>query len=161
MHVHKLAELKATGDQELRLMTVRSEGQFNTVVYEEEYLYRNRDRRDVILMHPDDLQRFQLEHDQLVTVVSETGSLPNIRAREFESIRPGNALLYYPEANVLVARHADPDSKTPAFKGVVVELRSDLERGIWRDPAGLFARVSGGALRQGQALRWVFSRIFR
>ena len=30
--------------------------------------------------------------------------------------------MYYPEANVLVARHADPDSKTPAFKGVVVKI---------------------------------------
>ena len=33
-------------------MTVRSEGQFNTVVYEEEDLYRGQDRRDVILMNP-------------------------------------------------------------------------------------------------------------
>ncbi len=30
--------------------------------------------------------------------------------------------MYYPEANVLVPRYADPDSKTPAFKGVVVQL---------------------------------------
>ena len=58
MHVHTLPDLKGTGDRELRLMTVRSEGQFNTVVYEEEDLYRNQDRRDVILMHPDDLRRF-------------------------------------------------------------------------------------------------------
>ena len=33
-------------------MTVRSEGQFNTVVYEEEDLYRGQTRRDVILLHP-------------------------------------------------------------------------------------------------------------
>ena len=124
MHVHSLPKLKGTGDRELRLMTVRSEGQFNTVVYEEEDLYRNQDRRDVILMHSDDLQRFELEHDQLVKVVSDTGSLANIRARGFDSIRPGNALMYYPEANVLVARQADPDSKTPAFKGVVVRIES-------------------------------------
>ncbi len=60
-------------------MTVRSEGQFNTVVYEEEDLYRNQERRDVILMHPDDLKRFGLQHDQLVTVFTTTGRLPNIR----------------------------------------------------------------------------------
>jgi hypothetical protein len=46
----------------------------------------------------------------------------NILARRFEAIRPGNALMYYPEANVLVARHADPDSHTPAFKGVLVRV---------------------------------------
>jgi hypothetical protein len=57
-----------------------------------------------------------------VTVHSDTGSLPNIRAREFPEIRAGNALMYYPEANVLVARRVDPRSKTPAFKGVIVQL---------------------------------------
>src|SRR5262249_41215865 len=35
-------------DKLLRLMTVRSEGQFNTVVYEEEDIYRGQERRDVI-----------------------------------------------------------------------------------------------------------------
>jgi hypothetical protein len=30
--------------------------------------------------------------------------------------------MYYPEANVLVPRHADPLSKTPAFKSVVVTI---------------------------------------
>jgi molybdopterin-dependent oxidoreductase alpha subunit len=122
LHCHRLPELKGTGTNHLRLMTVRSEGQFNTVVYEEEDLYRNQDRRDVILMHPDDLKRFGLANDQRVTVRSETGSMDEIVARSYDSIRSGNALMYYPEANVLVSRHADPQSKTPAFKGVVVEL---------------------------------------
>ncbi|MGI9471555.1 MAG: molybdopterin dinucleotide binding domain-containing protein, partial [Rubripirellula sp.] len=122
MHAHHIPDLKGREDRELRLMTVRSEGQFNTVVYEEEDLYRNQDRRDVILMHPDDLERFGLQHDQRVEVVSNTGSLPNILARGYDSIRPGNALMYYPEANVLVPRHADPSSKTPAFKGVVIHV---------------------------------------
>jgi len=125
MHLHDLPPLKGTGENELRLMTVRSEGQFNTVVYEEEDLYRNQDRRDIILMHPDDLRRFGLEHDSLVTVRSDTGSMPNILARGFEAIRSGNALMYYPESNVLVSRDIDPSSKTPAFKGVVVRIESN------------------------------------
>ena len=45
-------------------MTVRSEGQFNTVVYEDYDLYRGQERRDVILMHPDDIQRLALRDDQ-------------------------------------------------------------------------------------------------
>ena len=122
LHVHALPELKGTGPGELRLMTVRSEGQFNTVVYEEADLYRNQDRRDVILLHGDDLARLNLRPDQQVTVVSDSGRLEHIVARRFDAIRPGNALMYYPEANVLVARRADPDSKTPAFKGVVVRV---------------------------------------
>ena len=125
MHTHAIPELKGREDRELRLMTVRSEGQFNTVVYEEEDLYRNQDRRDVILMHPDDLIRLGLEHDNRVQVISDTGSLQNILARGYDSIRPGNALMYFPEANVLVPRHTDPASKTPAFKGVVVRVILD------------------------------------
>ena len=57
MHRHTLPPL-AAGDRQLRLMTVRSEGQFNTVVYEEEDIYRGQDRRDVILLHPQDMARW-------------------------------------------------------------------------------------------------------
>ena len=128
LHTHAIPELKGRQDQELRLMTVRSEGQFNTVVYEEEDLYRNQSRRDIILMHPDDLARLGLEHEDRVEVKSDTGTLSNILARSYESIRPGNALMYFPEANVLVSRHADPSSKTPAFKGVVVRVVPALQR---------------------------------
>lgn len=123
LHVHELPPLKG-GARELRLMTVRSEGQFNTVVYEEADIYRGQDRRDVILIHPDDFAELGIEHDQRVTVRSKTGELQHILARPFEDIRPGNALMYYPEANVLVARTADPKSKTPAFKGEVVTLEA-------------------------------------
>ena len=123
LHCHELPPLKGSGD-ELRLMTVRSEGQFNTVVYEEHDLYRGIDRRDVILLHPDDVSRLGLREDQRVTISSSTGTLGNILVRSFEEIRSGNALMYYPEANVLVARRPDPQSKTPAFKGVVITIKA-------------------------------------
>lgn len=122
MHVHSLPELIGNGDNELRMMTVRSEGQFNTVVYEEEDLYRNQERRDIILMHPDDLKRLGLRHDQRVTVRSDTGVMHGLLARGYEKMRAGNALTYYPESNVLVSRHVDPHSKTPAFKNVIVTV---------------------------------------
>ncbi|MEX0819928.1 MAG: FdhF/YdeP family oxidoreductase, partial [Pirellulaceae bacterium] len=121
LHQHKLPNLRGGGDQ-LRLMTVRSEGQFNTVVYEQEDIYRGQDRRDVILLHPDDISRLGLSADQRVTVRSETGSMAGIRVRSFEEIKPGNTLMYYPESNVLVPRHVDGQSKTPAFKGVLVTI---------------------------------------
>ena len=122
LHVHALPSLRGCGDQELRLMTIRSEGQFNTVVYEEEDLYRNQDRRDIVLMHPDDLKSLGLTHDQRVSVISDTGRLDHILARGYEEIRSGNALMYFPEANELVSRKVDPQSKTPAFKNVVVRI---------------------------------------
>ena len=121
LHVHDLPNLKGSAG-ELRLMTVRSEGQFNTVVYEEADIYRGQDARDVILIHPDDLSRLGIQHEQRVTVKSKTGELQHIRARAYKDIRPGNALMYYPEANELISRTADPQSKTPAFKGEVITL---------------------------------------
>ena len=121
LHISELPEL-AGGDGQLRLMTVRSEGQFNTVVYEDYDLYRAQDRRDVILINPSDVERLGLKADQRVTVRSEVGSLPGILVRPFDEIKAGNALMYYPEANALVPRKLDPLSKTPAFKNVLVTL---------------------------------------
>ncbi len=125
LHCHELPPLSGTDNDQLRMMTVRSEGQFNTVVYEEEDLYRNQERRDLILMHPDDLKRLGLKNDERVTVRSDTGSMPGILARGYDAIRRGNAMMYYPESNVLVSRHADPQSKTPAFKCVIVRIERE------------------------------------
>jgi molybdopterin-dependent oxidoreductase alpha subunit len=121
--VHPIPSL-AGSEQQLRLMTVRSEGQFNTVVYEEEDIYRGQDRRNVILMNREDIQRLGLRVDRRVTVRSATGVMSGILVREYD-IRAGNALMYYPEANVLVPATTDPDSKTPAFKCVFVTLEPD------------------------------------
>ena len=108
-------------DRRMRLMTVRSEGQFNSVVYDEEDIYRAQERRDVLLLNPTDLDRLGLKPDQRVRVRSATGEMRWLLARPFD-IRPGNALTYYPEANILVPRSVDPLSKTPGFKSVLVEI---------------------------------------
>ena len=108
---------------QLRLMTIRSEGQFNTVVYEEEDPYRGQERRDVILMNGNDISRLGLEVDQRVEVKGEAGSMHDILVRETD-IPPGNAMMYYPEANVLLSRLVDPASRTPAFKGALIEVGS-------------------------------------
>lgn len=125
LHVHQLPELQGSGDQQLRLMTIRSEGQFNTVVYEDYDLYRGVERRDVILIHPEDIARLGVDPSMTVAVHGPAGSLTNVRIHPFEDIRPGNAAMYYPEANALVSRQVDPQSKTPAFKCVVVRLEPE------------------------------------
>ncbi|MSQ36470.1 MAG: FdhF/YdeP family oxidoreductase [Dehalococcoidia bacterium] len=106
---------------EFRLMTVRSEGQFNTVVYEEEDLYRGNRRRDVVMMAVEDAQRLGVAEGDPVEVASAVGSLRVVVA--LAPIRAGNLAMYYPEANVLVPRRLDPRSRTPAFKSVVVRVR--------------------------------------
>jgi anaerobic selenocysteine-containing dehydrogenase len=112
----------AVVDGQLRLMTVRSEGQFNTVVYEDEDRYRAQERRDVILMNRLDIDQRGLVVDQPVMVRSASGCLGPLLVREFE-IRAGNALMYYPEANALTSNAVDSQSGTPAFKATLVTVQ--------------------------------------
>jgi molybdopterin-dependent oxidoreductase alpha subunit len=109
-----------TSDGELRLMTLRSEGQFNTVVYEEEDPYRGTDRRDVVLMAKEDAAGLGLQEGDPVRVSTTTGSMDVVVS--FIEIRPGNIAMYYPEANRLVPRMIDGASKTPAFKSVAARV---------------------------------------
>jgi anaerobic selenocysteine-containing dehydrogenase len=111
-------------ENEFRLITVRSEGQFNSVVYDEEDLYRGQERRDVILMNAEDIRRLGLKHDQPVRIKSESGEMRMILVREYD-IRAGNVMMYYPEANILVPHKVDPMSKTPGFKGVKVTVLAE------------------------------------
>ena len=114
-HAHHIPQFNLHED-ELVLMTVRSEGQFNTVVYEEEDLYRGQDRRDVILMNPADMIDRGIEADQPVEVTSEIDSM-TVLARPYDIAR-GCACMYYPESNRIVPRTSDSKSRTPAFKSV-------------------------------------------
>ncbi|MCA9857254.1 MAG: FdhF/YdeP family oxidoreductase [Dehalococcoidia bacterium] len=114
-------------DGEFRLMTLRSEGQFNTVVYEETDLYRGNTRRDVVMMAFDDAARLGVSEGEWVTVSTEAGRMEVVVS--LVDIRPGNLAMYYPEANVLVPRNLDPRSKTPAFKGVLARITPGTRRG--------------------------------
>ena len=107
-----------------RLMTIRSEGQFNTVVYEDYDTYRGITSRDVVLMHPEDLARLGLNEGQRINVQGPSGRMPHVKAAAFERIKPGNVAMYFPEANVLLSRQLDPLSKTPAFKGAFVTIHA-------------------------------------
>jgi anaerobic selenocysteine-containing dehydrogenase len=101
---------------EFRLMTLRSEGQFNTVVYEEEDLYRGNSRRDVVMMSAGDAGRLGLVEGSPVRVKTESGQMDVLVA--ISELPSGNLAMYYPEANVLVPRILDKQSRTPAFKSV-------------------------------------------
>ena len=106
---------------EFRLMTVRSEGQFNTVVYEYEDVYRGADGRDVVFVHPEDAAALGLRVGERVHLRSEGGVYGPVRVL-CTDIRRGNLAVYYPEANVLVPRRVDARSHTPTFKSVAVRL---------------------------------------
>jgi molybdopterin-dependent oxidoreductase alpha subunit len=103
------------------LMTVRSEGQFNTVVYEPDDRYRGVTGRNVVLMNEADIKKLGFKEGDSVTVKNDTGILSEQKLLAYP-IKPGNIMMYYPESNVLVPRHFDPQSRTPSFKSIEVKV---------------------------------------
>ena len=107
---------------QLTLATVRSEGQFNTIIYEEQDSYRQKAGRDAIFLNRDDMAAFSVRAGQRITIVSGSGRMTGT-AMPFDLPR-GSALAYYPEANVLCGTAVDPRSKTPAFKSVPIWIEA-------------------------------------
>ncbi|MBX9772670.1 MAG: hypothetical protein K2X29_14930, partial [Candidatus Obscuribacterales bacterium] len=119
MHATPLPAVKAA--DEFRLVTLRSEGQFNTVVYDEYDIYRGMPHRFCILMSESDTQRLKIADGQRVTVRGEAGELNNIEV-VVGKIRDGVVAMFYPEANVLIKANIDQRSRTPAFKSAAVRI---------------------------------------
>ena len=101
------------------LTTVRSEGQFNTIIYERQDSYRGNAGRYCAMMNKDDIAALGKSPNDQVTLVSEHGKLPGMTLKAFD-IAQGSIMAYYPETNVLIGRQADPRSHTPAFKSTRV-----------------------------------------
>ncbi len=112
---------------QFKLMTVRSEGQFNTVVYETEDKYRGIQARNVVLMNPVDIEKLGMKENDRVTVGSSAGELDAQVLLPYP-IKAGNIMMYYPEANVLVPLECDAQSKTPSFKSVDVRVEKETAK---------------------------------
>ena len=103
----------------LALITGRSYRQHNTVVYKDGDNYRGMPHRQCILMHPEDIDAGGFINHQRVTIQGEAGQMNNIEIIS-GGVRRGAALMFYPEANVLMKGVTDPKSHTPAYKRVPV-----------------------------------------
>lgn len=108
----------ATG--KFNLTTFRSEGQFNTIVYDEEDVYRGSTHRNVVFISKEDLDELGIEDGDLVRIVSDFDS---IVMEAFEApIRKGNVAVFFPEGNKIIPPMTDPLSKTPSFKRAEVSI---------------------------------------
>lgn len=103
------------------LATIRSEGQFNTIIYEETDSYRYDASRRSILIGKADMKRLDVNTGDKVKVVSAAGVMEDAIVQWFD-LTPGNVLAYFPEANVLTEQKLDPRSKTPNFKSIPVAI---------------------------------------
>ena len=107
----------------LTLITGRSYRQHNTVVYKIGDKYRGMPHRQCILMHPEDVEAGGFANHQRVTIQGDAGKLDDIEIIS-GAVRKGAALMFYPEANVLMKGVTDPKSHTPAYKRVPVLVSS-------------------------------------
>ncbi|MGH1349602.1 MAG: FdhF/YdeP family oxidoreductase [Methyloligellaceae bacterium] len=103
------------------LTTVRSEGQFNTIIYEETDSYRQTDTRWCVMMNSQDIQKLGISDKQNIDLVSEFGKMEQVRVYPFD-LPAGNMMAYFPEANVLCGTAVDHRSKTPGFKSIPVQV---------------------------------------
>ena len=113
-----------------RLITMRSNDQFNTTIYG----YSDRLRglsgsRDVLLMCPEDIEDAGMTDGQTVTLVTDVDDghdrrLGGLTLTAYQLPR-GTIASYYPECNVLVpVQHHDELSGTPASKSVPVRVEA-------------------------------------
>jgi molybdopterin-dependent oxidoreductase alpha subunit len=113
-----------------RLLTMRSNDQFNTTIYGlSDRLRGIEGTRDVLLMNPADIHRAGLVDGQMVSLVADAddGIHREVGPLKVTSFRLPDGCLgaYYPEMNPLIAlSHHDEQSKTPASKSVPVRIRA-------------------------------------
>ena len=105
-----------------------SEGQFNTIIYNDNDVYRSQTSRKIVLMNPVDMQREGFVEGDLVSLLNDTGKMAGLQVKPF-AIRQGNLMTYFPEANVLIPLTSDPRSLTPAFKAVHVKIEAEALNG--------------------------------
>jgi molybdopterin-dependent oxidoreductase alpha subunit len=123
------ADMPESGHDVLRMMTLRSNDQFNTTIYGYDDRFRGiKGTRMVVLMNVDDMARLGLAEGEAVSI--ETASTDgHHRAMSGFRVTPYNLPAgcigtYYPEANALVPLgHYAEGSKTPASKNIPVRIR--------------------------------------
>jgi molybdopterin-dependent oxidoreductase alpha subunit len=111
-----------------RLVTMRSNDQFNTTIYGYSDRFRGIEgTRDVVLMCEEDIADAGLSPGQSVCLVSDFGDDKRRELRGLSivahNLPRGTIGAYYPECNVLNAiDHHDELSKTPASKAIPVRI---------------------------------------
>ncbi len=125
-------DMAADGPDVLRMMTLRSNDQFNTTVYGYDDRFRGiKGTRMVVLMHHDDIDRLGLHEGETVSLATASKDgvarrLDGLRVTSY-NIPVGCIGTYYPEANVLIpVWHHAKESKTPASKAIPVRVHRTL-----------------------------------
>ena len=126
------AALSATGFEDqngrYRLVTLRSNDQFNTTVYGYHDRFRGiNGTRDVVLMNRADMNTLGVDDAEFVTLIGDAGDNADKRVERLRvvpyDIPQGCIGGYFPELNLLIpVSHHAIDSRVPAGKSVPVRI---------------------------------------
>jgi molybdopterin-dependent oxidoreductase alpha subunit len=113
----------------LQLMTLRSNGQFNTTIYNYDDRFRGiYGSRHVVLMNCNDIERLGLHEGDVVTLATAVDDgvdrkVGGLRVVTYD-IPEGCIAGYYPECNPLLPLwHHEEKAKTPAAKAIPVRVK--------------------------------------
>ena len=116
----------------VQLITLRSNGQFNTTIYNYDDRFRGIfGSREVVLMHRNDIDRFGLKEGDKVTLATAANDGVDRRVRGLRvvayDIPEGCIGGYYPECNPLLPLwHHEEKAKTPAAKSIPVRVSAEI-----------------------------------
>ncbi|ESQ79376.1 FdhF/YdeP family oxidoreductase [Asticcacaulis sp. YBE204] len=117
-----------------RLVTLRSNDQFNTTIYGYSDRFRGIEgTRDIVFMNPQDIEAAGYKAGDVLRLVTD---IEDGHRRELSGlvltpydIPAGTIAAYYPECNVLMpVTHHDRLSKTPASKSIPVRIERPVTR---------------------------------
>jgi molybdopterin-dependent oxidoreductase alpha subunit len=153
-------DMPERGHDVLRLMTLRSNDQFNTTIYGYNDRFRGiNGTRAVVLMNRLDIERLGLAEGDTVKLVTDCDDLhrevSGLRVTTYD-IPPGCVGGYYPECNPLIPlwHHAE-GSKVPAAKSIPVRIVKTVAEKDFGAVQKLQARPGDLASQAGHDLRAV------
>jgi molybdopterin-dependent oxidoreductase alpha subunit len=98
-------------------LTTRRGKQFNSMTFGTTDRLMGSARRDIIFIAPEDAEKLNLVDGTSIAVRSETGAMIGIV--QLAPVKSGTLQAYWPEANVLISRRADPVSGEPDYNAEV------------------------------------------
>jgi molybdopterin-dependent oxidoreductase alpha subunit len=138
-------DMPAAGGDVLTMMTLRSNGQFNTTIYSQDDRFRGiHGTRMVLLINRNDADRLGLSEGMVVGLETIAGdgvrrAMAGFRVTVYD-IPEGCVGTYYPEANALIPlwHHAER-SKVPAAKSIPVRVVTEAVYPSARGTHGMLA----------------------
>jgi molybdopterin-dependent oxidoreductase alpha subunit len=107
---------RRAADGKFYLATRRGK-QFNSMTFGAKDRLMGSDRRDAIFISPQDAERLGFKDGSRVMIRSSTGQMNGIV--QIAPVKCGTLQAYWPEANVLISRRADPISGEPDYNAEV------------------------------------------